>query len=129
MERRERHQREAEREPAREVVLALAEALAPADDGDEADERLQRERAGEIERLVIRARWCRVRQPRAERAQERPRDEERDAGRGDRVRDRPVAVLRPAAAEPRDRDEREPEPAAQPGRPARRRPDFLAPDL
>jgi hypothetical protein len=42
VERREEHQREAEREPAREVVLSLSEPLAPADDRDERDQRLQR---------------------------------------------------------------------------------------
>ena len=40
VERCEEHEREAEREPAREVVLPLAEALAPTDHGDESDQRL-----------------------------------------------------------------------------------------
>jgi hypothetical protein len=53
VERREEHEREPEREPAREVVLALPEPLAPADDGDQRDQRLQRERAREIERLAV----------------------------------------------------------------------------
>ena len=53
MKRGEEHQREAERQPACEVVAAAHEARAPADDGDERDERLQRERAREIERLLL----------------------------------------------------------------------------
>ncbi len=86
VQRREEHQREAEREPAREVVVALAEALAPADDGDERDQRLQRERAGEVERLRARRSTGRVAgSAGAGGAQQRPGDEERDAGGCDRV--------------------------------------------
>ena len=75
MQRREEHQREAEREPAREVVAAAHEAHAPADDRDERHERLERERAGEIERLLV-VRRAESRERRAERAQKRPGDEE-----------------------------------------------------
>ena len=105
LQRGEEHQGEAEREPAREVVAAAHEACAPADDGDERDERLQSERTGEIERLRLAGRRTEARERRAERAQERPGDEERDAGCGDRVRDRPLAVLAAAAAERGDRDQ------------------------
>ena len=117
MERGEEHEREAEREPAREVVAAACVAQTPADDRDETDERLQGERAGEIERLRLPVQRAELRQCRAERAQERPGDEERDPGRRDRVRDRPLAVLAAAAAERCDRDQRLPENRADQRRP------------
>ncbi len=76
MQRREEQQREAEREPACEVVVTLAEPLAPPDDGDERDERLKGERAGEVERLrVVAERIDEVRQRGSGGAQQRPGDE------------------------------------------------------
>src|SRR5579872_4615575 len=129
VERGEEHQREAEREPAREVVLTCSEPLAPADDADEAHERLQRERAREVERRLVAVVGRRVRQRRTERTQQRPRDEQSDAGREHRIRDRPVAVLRASAQEGRRRDQREAEHAAEQRGPALRGADLLAAEL
>ena len=55
---------------------------------------------------------------RAEGSQQRPGDEEGDPRRCDRVRDRPVAVLAPAAAERCGCEQRHPENAADQRRPA-----------
>ena len=53
LQRCEELEREAEGEPARDVLVPLAEPLAPADDGDEHDQRLERERAREVEGLRL----------------------------------------------------------------------------
>ena len=53
VQRREEHERETERKPAREVVAAAHEAHSPADDCDERHERLERERARQVERLLL----------------------------------------------------------------------------
>ena len=51
LQRREQHQRECQGQPAREVLGVTLEASAPADDGDERDERLQSEHPGQVEGL------------------------------------------------------------------------------
>ena len=129
MQRREEHQGEAEREPARKVVLPLAEPLAPADDCDERDQRLERERAREIEGLLVAARQIERRQALPGRAQQRPGDEERDARCGDGVGDRPVAVLHAAADERRGGDQCEAEHPAEEGGPALGRLDRVSAEL
>ncbi len=109
--------------------MVRAEALAPADDGDEHDQRLQRERAGEVEGLRLAGRNGQRRQRVAGVAQERPGDEEREPRRRDRVGDRPVSAARAAARERRDRDERGAEHAADEVRPLLRGAGGMAAEL
>jgi hypothetical protein len=127
--RRKEHQREAEREPAREIVATRAEALAPPDERDERDERLQRKRPREVVGLRVLAQGAEMRELGSRGAQERPRDEERDPGSGDRVGDRPVAVLRPPAQERGGGDERLPDDATEESRPALGRLNRVAAEL
>ena len=106
VERREEQKREAQREPPREIVPRLREHSAPADNGEEVEQRLHRERGREPGRSGGHARQRRQRRQRAAvGAKEQPHGGERDRGREDGVAERAIAKTAAAADERSEGDE------------------------
>src|SRR5207253_7817679 len=103
---REELKREAQREPLGEIVSRLREAAAPADDGEEVEERLHGERGGEAGGSVGHARQRgQRREAAAVGAKEEPGSNECDRRCDERVAKGTVTCSAAAADERCDRDE------------------------
>ena len=118
VQRREQHQRGAECEPAVEVLALALEPQAEADDGEQVQERLRGECSGQERRCLIARAGCDRRERVRRGAEERPDQQERDAGRKQRRSEHPLARLAPAARERRGGDQHPGEQPTDDARPA-----------
>ena len=125
VERREEHQRRAEAEPAVQVVTPVVHAEPEADDGEQVQERLRRERSEQERRNLICVVGAKCRQSVAERAEDRPHEQQEDDRRHCRVAKRAPSGFRPSVGERRAGDQRPREELPDDVRPALRAVDSL----